>query len=298
MRIRYVKNSLAGQLFDAFNIILMILITFVMIYPFWQQLVVSLNVGLDTARGGLYFWPRMFTWENYRYMLAQEGLLRGAWISVLRVVVGVSTSLFCTGLLAYVTSVKWFSARRVIRLMFLITMYFSGGLIPFYLLIIRLGLLNTFTVYWLPGLFGAFGMLLISSYMHNLSDSLAESARMDGCSEMGIYLRIVAPLCLPVFAALAVMGAVSHWNAWFDVMMFNPGGDWDTLQMYLRRILLEAEMLNQLLADQRRYDELRRLTPVSIRAATTMIVTLPIVFVYPFFQKYFIGGLTLGAIKE
>lgn len=271
---------------------------FIMLYPFWNQLIISFNEGQDTARGGLYFWPRAFTFENYKYMFSESNLARGALISVLRVVVGTGTTLFCSGLLAYITTVKGFSGRRFTRVVFLITLYFSGGMIPTYLVMNQLNLMETFTVYWLPGLFNAFYMLLISSYMYNLPEALAESARIDGCSELRIYMLIIAPLCIPVFAAVAVFSAVQHWNSWFDVMLYNSSGKWDTLQVYLRKILLDVEQIGKLTSEQKQMEAMRNLTPASIRAATTMIVTLPIIVSYPFMQKYFMSGMTIGAVKE
>ncbi len=297
MRAPYIKNTLGGKIFDMFNISFMLILLFIMVYPFWNQFIVSINEGLDGARGGLYFWPRRFTLENYTYMFQNSNLGKGASISVMRVFVGTTTTIFFSGLLAYVTTVRWFSGKRFMRVIFLVTMYFGGGLIPTYLWYIKLGLIDTFTVYWLPTLFSPYYMLLIAAYMFNLPEALCESARIDGCHETKIYLRIIAPLCVPVFAAIAVFSAVGHWNAWFDVMVYNPSGRWDTLQMYLRRILLDVEQIAKLNNEQQQMEALRRLTPNSVRSATAMMVTLPIVFSYPFLQKYFIGGISIGAIK-
>ena len=293
----FYKKSLGSKIFDWFNFLFMLLFAFIMIYPFWNQLIVSFNEGVDTMYGNLYFWPRKFTFENYQYVFQRQNLAKGALISVLRCVVATVSSLFCTGLLAYVTTIKAFKGRKFMRIIFIITMYFSGGLIPTYLLYTKLGLMETFTVYWLPGLFGAYNMLLIGSYIAGLPESLAESARIDGASELTIYFRIIIPLCKPVFAALAVMIAVGHWNSWFDVLLYNSSGKWDTLQVYLRKILLQAEQAAQLQAEQKMYEAMKNLTTTSIRAATTMVVSLPILFVYPFFQKYFVGGITIGAVK-
>ena len=293
----YQKPTFSGRVFDVINIVFMLVFAFCMLYPFWNQLVISLNEGTDTNYGGLYFWPRQWTLANYAYIFEKGNLGKGALISVLRVVVGTSTTLFCSGLLAYVTTVRGFSGRRFMRIVYLITMYFGGGMIPTYLLMVNLGLLNTFTVYWLPGLFSAYYMMLIASYIYGLPESLMESARIDGAGEMRIYFQIILPLCVPVLAAIGIMAAVGHWNSWFDVMVYNPKGEWDTLQAYLRRILTEATMASQLLNDQQQQEAMRKLTTSSIRAATTMVVTIPIVCVYPFFQRYFISGMTIGAVK-
>jgi len=294
----YMRNGPLGITFNVFNVLFMILFMFFMIYPFWNQLIISLNEGTNTILGGLYWWPRKFTFQNYTYMFDRMNLGRGAVISIARVSVGTFTNVFCSGLLAYVTTVRGFSGRRFIRIAFIATMYFGGGMIPTYLLIANLGLMNSFTVYWLPGLFAPFNMLLIASYIYGLSDSLVDSARMDGAGDLTIYFKIIIPLCKPVLAAVAIMTAVGHWNSWFDVILYNPSGQWDTLTVYLRRILLERDAAGRLLLDQQQMEAMRNLTTESVRAATTMVVTLPIVFIYPFFQRYFVSGITLGAVKE
>lgn len=297
MSTSHLKRSLGEKIFDVMNVAFLILFTFIMLYPFWNQFVISLNEGTNTMTGGVYFYPRRPTIQNYVYVFQRSNILRGGMISVMRSVFGTGSHLLATGLLAYVTTIKYFKPRNAIRFIFLVTLYFGGGLIPTYLLFNRLGLTESFTVYWLPSLLSGYNMLLIASYIQGLPDSLAESARVDGASEIRTYFRIILPICKPVFAALAIMTAVTHWNSWFDVMIYNPSGRWDTLQVYLRRILLDAEQAAQLLADQRQHEAMRNLTTTSIRAATTMIVTIPIVLVYPFFQKYFIGGITIGAVK-
>lgn len=297
MKKTFLKRSIGEQVFDIVNLLFMILFAFVMVYPFWNQFVVSLNEGTNTMLGGVYFYPRKFTIQNYVYVFERSNIVKGASISVLRAVFGTVTHLVATGVLAYITTIKYFKPRNAIRLLFLATMYFGGSLIPTYLLYSQLGMTETFTVYWLPSLLGAYNMLLISSYIMGLPDSLAESARIDGATELRTYFSIILPICKPVFAALAIMAAVNHWNSWFDVMIYNPSGKWDTLQVYLRKILLDAEQASKLLSDQRQHEAMRSLTTTSVRAATTMIVTIPIVCVYPFFQKYFIGGITIGAVK-
>lgn len=293
----YIKKTLGGQIFDAFNVVFMLLLIFVMAYPFWNQVVLSFNEGLDAQRGGVYFWPRAFSLTNYQYVFMSKGLGSGALISVLRVVVGTSTNLFFSGLLAYVVSLRTFSGRRVVRLLALVSMYIPIGLIPTYVLYSQLKLLDTFTVYWLPGLISVWNMLMISSYIMSQPESLIESARLDGAREITIYLKIMFPICVPVFAALAVLTSVSHWNSWFDVMVYNASGNWDTLQMYLRKILIKSESIGKMLDDAAKMAELRELAPQTVRAATTVIVTVPIVCVYPFMQKYFISGISIGAVK-
>lgn len=292
-----IRVSVWSRMFDTVNVLFIVVFSFVMLYPFINQLAISFNDGADLARGGVYFVPRKFTWENYRFMLASTNLTHSAMLSVLRVAVGTLTCLLCTGLLSYVVTVQSFSGRRFMRMVFLITMYFGGGLIPFYLLIVSLKMLESFTVYWLPALVSPYYMLIMASYMQNLPDSLNESARLDGASELGIFFRIVVPISLPVFASIAIFCAVGHWNSWFDSLLYNPSGKYDTMQVILRKLLLQVEMLSKLHSEQEASQKYRSLTPETVRAATTMIVTIPIICVYPFLQKYFVTGITLGAVK-
>lgn len=292
------KRSKGEKAFDTFNVILQILIACAMIYPFLNQLALSLNDGTDSARGGIYILPRIFTFSNYQFIFNNPNLVKGAVISVLRVVVGTATCLVATGLLAYVVNIRSFSGKKFMRIFFLFPMYFGGGMIPTYLLMCNLKLTNTFTIYWLPGLVSGYYMLLMTSYMQGLPDSLMESARIEGCSELGVFFRIILPVSVPVFAAVAIYLGVGHWNSWFDVMIYNSNGNWNTLQVYLRRLLLEAEALQKMTDQRMLYEKYKNLSTVSVRSATTMVVVLPIVMIYPFFQKYFVGGITLGSVKE
>lgn len=302
MRQRLVKKTPAGRAFDIFNVIFMIFLLFIMLYPFWNQLVISFNDGVDAQRGGLYFWPRKLSLVNYQYILNDSGIGKSVFWSVARVLAGTVSKLLVTGFVAYITTVKFFSFRRPLRVMFMITMYISGGMIPVYLWFTKIKLIETFSVYWLPGLIGAYEMLLIASYINGLPDAIQESARIDGASEFRIYFQVVAPLCTPVFAALAVMVAVGHWNAWFDVMIYNPSGKYDTLQMLLRDILIESNkikemMKNSTVGSAQLKSQMAQISTTSMRAATTMMVTIPIVCIYPFFQKYFVKGISIGAVK-
>ena len=291
------RTSIWSRMFDTTNVLFMLAFSFFMLYPFVNQLILSFNDGADAARGGLYFYPRKFTLENYAFMLQNTNLAYRLFLSILRVTVGTLTCLICTGLLSYVVTVHNFSGRRFMRLVFLITMYFGGGLIPFYLLIVKLHLLESFTVYWLPALVSPYYMLIMASYIQNLPESLSESARLDGASEISIFFRIVVPVSLPVFASISIFCAVGHWNSWFDSLLYNPSGKFDTLQVILRKLLLQVEMLAKLQSEQEASQKYRSLTPETVRAATTMIVTIPIICVYPFLQKYFVTGITLGAVK-
>jgi putative aldouronate transport system permease protein len=293
----FLKPSLGSRIFDLCNILFMLIFGFIMVYPFINLLALSLNDGIDAARGGIYFFPRKFSLSAYDLLFHNKHMLEGFKWSILRVLAGTSTCLFATGLLAYIVTIRHFSGRKFIRVMFFYTMYINGGLIPTYLLMLNLGLANSFLVYLLPNLFNVYFMLLIASYIQNLPDALFESARIDGASELTIYVRIVVPVAVPVFAAVSIYLAVSHWNAWFDVILYNSNGKFDTLQVYLRRLLLDVESISQIKDQQMLYNKYKQLSPLTLRAATSIIVLVPILMVYPFLQKYFIGGLTIGSVK-
>lgn len=293
----YIKESPAGRAFDIANGVLLTLLMVMMIYPFWNVLVFAFNDGTDAVLGRLYFWPRVWSLANFEYVFKNKSLLNGAWVSVLRVVVGTSTAVVCNSLLGYIVSCRTFYGRKFMRILFIITMYFSGGLIPTYLLMIRLGFMNSFAVYWVPALFSAYYMMLAASYIQNLPDALFESARIDGASELKTFVKIVLPLAMPMLACIAVYIGVGQWNSWFDVSLYSKDGKWDNLQIILYRLLNQANAKADMANQQQLYQSMRNIQPETVRAATTVVVVVPIVFIYPFFQRYFVGGITLGAVK-
>ena len=223
-KVYYIKQTPAGRVFDAVNGIVIALLMFLMIYPFWNMLVLSFNDGTDALLGKLYFWPRVWTLANYEYVFKNRDLLHGALVSVLRVVVGTVTGVICNALLGYIVSCRQFYGRKFMRILFIITMYFGGGLIPTYLLMLELGFMNNFLVYIIPGLFSCYYMLLASSYIQNIPEALFESARIDGANELKTFVRIVIPLAMPMLACIAVYIGVGHWNSWFDVSLYSRLG--------------------------------------------------------------------------
>lgn len=293
----YIKESPFGKAFDIINGVMITLLMILMIYPFWNVLVFAFNDGTDAVLGRLYFWPRVWSLANFEYVFKNKDLLHGAWVSVLRVVVGTGTAVICNALLGYIVSCKTFYGRKFMRVLFIITMYFSGGLIPTYLLMIKLGFMNSFAVYWIPSLFSAYYMMLAASYIQNLPEALFESARIDGASELKTFVKIVLPLAMPMLACIAVYIGVGQWNSWFDVSLYSKDGKWDNLQIILYRLLNQASAKAEMANQQQLYQSMRNIQPETVRAATTVVVVLPIVFIYPFFQRYFVGGITLGAVK-
>jgi putative aldouronate transport system permease protein len=276
----------------------MITLIVVMLYPFLNVLAVSFNDSMDTVRGGITVFPRQPTLSNYGEIFGYPQLLRALFISVLRTAVGTVTGLFSTAMVAYVMSRTDFFALKPVSVLFVITMYVSGGLIPDYMLMRNLGLMNKFAVYILPGLISVFYVFVIRSYIDGLPFELQESAKLDGANDLFIFLRIILPLCLPVIATVSLFIAVGQWNSWFDTYIYaGSNKSLTTLQYELQKILANSQISNQDMYRTLRPGQSMSVSPESIRMAMTIVATVPILVVYPFMQKYFVKGLTLGAIK-
>ncbi len=297
VRTRKRNSSLSDKVFIIVNITILTIFVIITLYPILNTLAISFNDGTDALRGGIYLWPRVFTWKNYQTILHKQNLLTATEITILRTVIATVSQLFVTALLAYVLSRKNFVFRKQISLLYVLTMYVNGGLIPTFMLYKGLGLTNSFWVYIIPGMVSAFNMLVIRTYMISLPDSLQESAEIDGAGHFTIFLRIIVPLCKPVFATVALFIAVYQWNSWFDTMLYNRmRSEYTTLQYELMK-LLSAVTNNSSNAETMK-NAGNQVTPASIRAAATMITSLPIVCLYPFLQRYFVTGLTIGGVKE
>ncbi|QYR23251.1 carbohydrate ABC transporter permease [Paenibacillus sp. sptzw28] len=285
-----------------FNIVVYFAITFVTVitlYPFLNVLAISLNDSTDTVRGGIYIWPREFTWENYKAIFAFSGLATGFKISILRTVVGTILGLISASMLAYTISRPDFQGRKFVSICLALTMYVSGGLIPTYILIRDLGMMNTFAVYVLPGMVSAFNVFVIRSFIDGIPYALQESAKLDGANDFTIYWRVILPLCKPALATIALFLAVGQWNSWFDTYLYNGSNEaLTTLQYELMKVLQSTTTGNN--GDYRLgvTQALNKVSPDSIKMAITITVTVPILLVYPFLQNYFVKGMTLGAVKS
>ena len=274
----------------------------VTIYPIWNTVVVAFNDAMDAVRGGLYLWPRKVSMENYRTVLRRQTMITGLKISVLRTVVATVMQLSVTALLSFILSRKNFVFAKPISLIFVLTMYVNGGLIPTFLLLKSLHFMNSFWVYIIPGLVSAFNMLVIRTYMNGLPDSLEESAMIDGAGYFTVFVKIIVPLCKPVFATIALFIAVGQWNSWFDTMLYNRLNDkMTTLQYELMKLLSSVSALGSGEA----YNSANtsgaaqsQVTTKSVRAAATVLTSIPIIMLYPFLQRYFVAGLTIGGVKE
>ena len=292
------KSSLGDKVFVVCNTIFLVSFVIITLYPVLNTVALSFNNGIDAVRGGIHLLPRVFTLQNYKTVLGQQNIITGAYISVARTVVGTILSLAANALLAYVVSRKRFLFRSQLSLFWVITMYVSGGMIPTLILYRNLGLTGTFWVYVIPGMSIVFNMLVLRTYMMGLPEGLEESAQIDGANDFTIFVRIVSPLCKPVYATVALDVAVGQWNSWFDVMLYNRmNTKYTTLQYELMK-LLSSVMQQGGSATSAGQGAAAAVTLVTVRAAATVVTMLPIICLYPFLQRYFVAGMTLGSVKE
>ncbi len=297
MKIKMNRKTPGDIAFDVINGIILTLYMIVLLYPLLNTVAISFNDGTDALRGGIYLWPRMFTWKNYITVLQKSTMITAAKVTVARTVIGTLSSTLVTSLLAYVLSRREFLFRRQLSLLYVITMYVNGGLVPILLLYKNLGLTNSFWVYIIPGMVSAFNMLVMRTYINGIPASLSESAEIDGAGHMTIFFKIILPLCMPVIATISLFTAVYQWNSWFDAMLYNRMSDNLTTLQYELMKLLNSVTNNNATAETMK-NSTGQVTPASIRAAATVVTSLPILCLYPFLQRYFVAGLTIGGVKE
>lgn len=293
-----VWDKVGDKIFIVCNIIFMILFCVITLYPVLNTVAISFNDGTDAVRGGIHLLPRMFTLKNYEIVLGKQNIITAAIVTVARTVIGTLLALFTNALLAFIVSRKKFLFKSQLSLFWVLTMYINGGLIPVLLLYKNMNLTGTFWVYVIPGMISAFNMLVIRTYMQGISDSLEESAQLDGAGYFTIFIKIISPLCMPVYATVALFVAVYQWNSWFDAMLYNRmNTKYTTLQYELMKLLSSVTQQGGN-ANPGDTANASTVTPVTVRAAATVATMLPIIMLYPFLQRYFVTGLTIGGVKE
>ena len=282
------------NILDWVLLVVFIFLIIITLYPFLNVLAISFNDPIDTMRNINFVIPRQFTLSNYVYIFEENDLISPLMLSIVKTVVGAATGVICTAMLAYVLSRKDFYFNKLFTLLFVVTMYVSGGLIPEYLLLMRtLNLGNNFLVYILPGLIWVYNVILVRSFIEGLPIALQEAARVDGANDFIIWARIILPLCKPVLATVALFVAVGQWNSFMDTYLYAK--ELPTLQYVLYQIMETATIkIDPHAAEQMK----NAVSPLSVRMAITIVATVPIIIVYPFLQKYFVGGMTVGAVKD
>ena len=301
----YTASKIENIVFHTLNSTFLLLLAFITLYPFWNTIAVSFNDAMDSIRGGITFLPRRFSLFNYQVIFQTGAIPRAFFVSVARTVTNMISNIFFTAMLAYVLSRQEFVMRKPFTFIIVLSMYVNAGLIPTYFLIRSLGMVNSFWVYVVPGIVNAFNFVVMRTYMRSIPESIIESARIDGYGDFYIFVRIILPLCLPVLATVALFVAVGSWNAWFDTMIYNSGRvNLHTLQYKLMEYLQSSQSQGRgaqdagAMALAAQGGSSTMVTPMSIRAAITVVAATPILLVYPFMQRYFVVGLNVGGVKE
>jgi putative aldouronate transport system permease protein len=287
-----------SRTFNIINITLMTLIVIVTLYPFWYIFAVSFNEGKAAARGGIYFFPRVFTTDNYRAVFRNKDLTTAFAISGLRTIIGTFLHVFFTGMVAFAMSKSNLIGRKFYMLIGTITLFFSGGLIPYYLLIRDLGMRNNFMVYIIPAMFNFWDMVIMMTFFRELPGELSESANIDGAGDLRVFLSIILPLSKPILATMALFCGVYYWNDFFTAVLFVDKRELLPIQTVLFKIIAEADA-KRMLSQVNLPDVIakRTLTSEAIKLATMVVTTVPVICVYPFLQKYFVKGMLIGSVK-
>lgn len=287
------KTTVGENIFQVFLVIIISVFCLVAIYPFIHIVSVSFSSPSEAIRFGFHFYPKEIDLTAWNLVLNQKKIWIGFGNSVFRTVVGTGLTLFIMSLCAYPLSRKYLPHRSFYTMIILFTMFFGGGIVPTYLLIKELDLMNSLWVYIVPGLIPTFSMLVLRNFFMSIPVELEECSKIDGANDVRILFQIVLPLSKPVLATLALWTAVGHWNSWFDAVLYISDQNKQVLQFFLREIVItntDAETLGRSVVSNLKYES-------AIKAATVTFAIMPILVVYPFLQKYFVKGTMIGSLK-
>ncbi|NHN32519.1 carbohydrate ABC transporter permease [Paenibacillus agricola] len=282
-------------MFDAFNLLVMLGMLFVTLYPLYYMFIVSISSGTAVSRGDVIWTPIDISWQAYRIVFNDPSIMRAYGNTFLYTSLGVVINLCMTSLCAYPLSRKGFWGRSVFSLLIAFTMFFDGGLIPRFMVVNELGMINTMWALLLPTAINVWYMILMRTFFQGIPDSLHESANIDGAGELRIFLRIVLPLSTPVIATMILFYAVGHWNAFFAALIYLNDKDLFPLQIILRNIVIQGDMSSQGLDMGGIMGSL--VIAQNIKYAVVFVAIAPILAVYPFVQKYFVQGVMVGSVK-
>ena len=291
------KRSREDWIMDTVIMIFCILILFVTVYPFYYVLIISFNEGVDASKGGIYWIPRTFTLSNYSSFFTDIKWVRALGLTVVRTVTGTVITVLFTTLVSYAMSFRGLIGKKYYMIFIIICMYFSGGIIPYYMVLRTLKLVDTFWVYVVPGALNLFYITIGRAFFEDIPDSLRESAKLDGASELKVFSRIIMPISKPFMATLALFVGVGHWNNWYDSTFFVKTKTLRTLPY----LMMEVINQNNTTASQNVNAALHQsgnTTSLSVQTSAMVITVVPIIMIYPFLQKYFVTGMMVGAVKE
>ena len=290
------RKSAEDRIMDFVIYVLALIILFATVYPFYYVFILSFNEGVDASMGGIYWLPRKFTLSNYSKFFTDWKWVRALGITAARTILGTVLGVFFTTLVAYGISFKELIGRKWYMTFIIICMYFSGGVIPYYMVLKSLHLIDTFWVYIIPGMLNLFYITIGRTFFEGIPESLRESAKIDGASEFKIFRSIIMPISKPFMATMALFVGVGHWNNWYDSTFFVKTKTLRTLPY------LVMEIVNQFQTGTNNPNAAALIrtgtTSLSIQMAAMVISVAPIIFIYPFLQKYFVTGMMVGAVKE
>jgi len=281
---------------DKVIVLFMLILCFVTLYPVWYTIVISFNDSADALRGGIYWFPRKFSLESYRTVFMDKSIIRAFGVTVARTVIGTVTSVLFTAMVGYAFSKKHIMGNKIYMLLGTVTMFFGGGLIPYFILLKNIGLYDNFWVYIIPSLFNFYNMIIFMSFFRELPAGLEESAKLDGANDLVVFIRIIVPLSMPVIATIALFNGVWHWNDYFSGVMYTNNADLQPIQTFLYRIVASASASKAVVSLPAGVSA-QQVSSQSVRLATMVVTTAPIICVYPFMQKYFVKGMMIGSIK-
>jgi len=293
------RRTAGDAVFDSLNVLFLGLFCLTILYPFWSTILMSFSDAYEMRSMGFRLWLRHWSTISYQFAFSEYGNVGTAYVnSILRAVAGTGLTIAMTFLGAYPLSKRNLPGRNALTIFLLITMYFGGGLVPTYLLIRSLGLIDSRWALVLPGMAGGFNIIIVRNFIMAIDSAYEESAFIDGASYLQSMARIMFPLCKPVIATVALWSVVGHWNAWFDALIYINSESKIVLQLLLRRMLQKVQVMQQ---SMRRF-ELEALNgnllpSEGVQAAVTVITIGPIILVYPFFQRYFVKGVFIGSLK-
>jgi putative aldouronate transport system permease protein len=304
MKKKFLKRTAEDFILDGVIAITMILVVFITLYPFWYVLVQAFNDAIDATFGGIYFWPRKFTLRNFVELLGEQNWSHAIIISILRTVIGTVLGVFCTSLVAFAFSFDHLMGRKIYYRLFIFTMYFGGGMIPFYVLLRSIGMLNTFWVYVIPGMLNVYYMLIVINFYRTIPYSLYESAKLDGAGDLRLYINIALPLSKASLAAIALFFAVNQWNAWLDSVYYVQKAALRPLAYLMMDVINRSARLSQMYetasaaAIDMASSAVSATTTTALQMTAMVLAVFPILMIYPFLQRYFVKGVMIGSIKE
>lgn len=291
------KRTTEDWILDTGITVLLLLISFVTLYPFYYILIMTFNAGTDSSFGGVYLWPRAFSLDNYIYFFDDSRWMDAFGVTILRTVIGTALGVGFTSMVAYGLAKKDLLLRNAYFIFVIVAMNFSGGLIAFYVVLRSLGLINSFGVYVIPSMLNIFFLLIAISFFREIPEELGESARIDGASELRIFVRIMVPVSLPLMTTMSLFLGAGQWNSWLDSAYFVQSEELRTLTYRMMQVINQSMMPTSGGAEASASMARLSVTPLSLQATAMVVSIVPILCVYPFLQRYFVSGMMIGSVK-